>query len=122
MTDIRAQLEELRLEADSLRARAAEIEQDLAGQQVKGRARDGAIIVTVTGLGTITDVQISPGLIGRTAGDDLGELVVTAAADARGQAAQLASEAYRALTTDGEPVEEIAPDWLKAMQTSQPPG
>jgi DNA-binding protein YbaB len=115
MTDIRAQLETLRLEADSLRARAAEIERDLAVQRVQGRARDGAVSITVTGLGTITDVRISPGLIGRIPGDDLGELVVSAVADARVQAAQLASEAYRALTIDGEPVEEIAPDWLKAI-------
>lgn len=116
MTDITAQLEQLQAQVqaqtDSLRARAAEIERGLAGQQVQGRARDGAITVTATGLGRIVDVQIAPGLIGRTPGDEIGNLVVAAVSEARVKAAQLASEASRTLTVNGEPLDKIAPDWL----------
>lgn len=116
MTDIRAELERLQthvqMQADSLRVRAAEIERGLAGQRVLGQARDGEITVTATGLAKIVDVRIAPGLIERTSGGRIGELVIAAVSDARAKAAQLASEATRALIINGEPLEKIAPDWL----------
>lgn len=113
MTDVRQQLESLRLQADDLRARVADMERELARQRVQGQARDGAITVTATGLGKIVDVDIEPGLIGRTPAHALGQLVVAAVGDARAKAAQLANDASRALTTDGEPVGTIAPGWLE---------
>lgn len=82
-------------QAQQMQANLADAQKKLAESTVDGSVAGGAVAVTVTGVGDLAAVKISPDALEGTDGDaldDLGDLIVAAYRDARAKADQLAEE------------------------------
>lgn len=95
--DMNALLEQ----AQQMQAQLEAAQMRLHEEQVTGQVAGGAVRVTVNGVGDLLDVTITPGTVN---GDDaeslteLGELVVAAYRDAKGQADEVATQTLGPLT------------------------
>jgi nucleoid-associated protein EbfC len=83
-------------QAQQMQSQLEEAQHRLAETTVDGSVAQGAVTVTVTGTGELAGVTIAPGTVdGGDADDlaDLGELIVAAYRDAKGNADRMAAEA-----------------------------
>lgn len=95
--DINALMQQAQQMQEGLQAAQAELEE----ATVHGTVADGAVTVTVSGVGELTDVAIQPGQVDGSDAEslaDLGDLIIAAYRDARGKADALAAEKMGPLT------------------------
>jgi nucleoid-associated protein EbfC len=82
-------------QAQQMQDRLQSAQQELADTIVNGSVAGGAVTVSVTGIGELTGVTITPGTVDGADEEslaELGDLVVAAFRDARAKADALASE------------------------------
>ena len=77
--------------AQQMQARMAEMQAELESTLVEGIAGDGAVRVQMTAKGDLTNIEIADDLFAPGEKDMVQDLIVTAHADARRQAADIAA-------------------------------
>jgi DNA-binding YbaB/EbfC family protein len=93
-------------QAQQMQEQLVAAQQRLTEMTVEGSVAGGAVTVTLTGGGEITDVTIQPGTVDGDDAEslsDLGDLVVAAYRDAKARTDQLAAEALGPLAGGGDP-------------------
>lgn len=91
-------------QAQQMQAQIESAQQRLAESQVEGSVAGGAVTVTVSGIGDLLGVQVTPGTVDGSDPEslaDLSDLIVAAYRDAKGQADALAGEALGPLAAGG---------------------
>jgi len=99
-------LNALMQQAQQMQAQLEQAQAQLAETRVEGAVSGGAITVTVNGVGELVGVDILPGGFDGSDPDglaDLGDMIVAAYRDAKGQADALAGEALGPLASGGLP-------------------
>jgi DNA-binding YbaB/EbfC family protein len=99
-------LQGLLQQAQQMQEQLESAQERLAEARVDGTVGGGAVRVTVNGIGELLSVQIRPsGFDGSSEDDlsDLGDLIVAAYRDAKGQADTMASNALGPLSGGGMP-------------------
>jgi nucleoid-associated protein EbfC len=99
-------LQGLLQQAQQMQEQLETAQEQLADARVEGTAGGGAVTVTVNGVGELLSVDIVPDTVDGTDADalrELGDLVVAAYRDAKGQADALASNALGPLSGQGLP-------------------
>src|ERR1044071_2636311 len=84
--------------AQQMQARMAEIQAELESTIVEGEAGDGAVIVRLTGKGDLTEIEISEDLLDPAEKQMVQDLILTAHADARRKAGEIAAELTKGAT------------------------
>ena len=68
-----------------MQARVQQMQEELAGIEIDGQSGGGLVKVTLTGKGDVKKVSIDPSLIKADEAEILEDLIVAAAADAKGK-------------------------------------
>lgn len=94
--DMNAMLEQ----AQQMQAQLMAAQEQLAGERISGSS--GGVTVTLSGVGEMVDVQISPGTVTDDADSltDLGDLIVAAYRDAKARADDKAAQAFGPVSGD----------------------
>jgi DNA-binding YbaB/EbfC family protein len=95
-------LEGLLQQAQQMQEQLESAQEQLAEARIEGTVAGGAVTVVVNGVGELQEVRIKPGGFDASSADDLadlGDLVVAAYRDAKGQADNLASSALGPLSS-----------------------
>jgi DNA-binding YbaB/EbfC family protein len=79
-------------QAKTLQSKMEGMQAELEALEVEGVAGGGMVRVTMTGKGALTRVAIDPGLMKEDEREILEDLIVAAAADAKGKVEKLAAE------------------------------
>lgn len=85
-------------QARELQSKMEQLQTELETLEVQGSAGGGMVHVTMTGKGEVKKVSIDPSLMKEDEREILEDLVVAAAADAKGKAERAAQEKMKALT------------------------
>ena len=85
-------------QAKQLQEKMEELQTEVAGMEVEGRAGGGLVTVAMTGKGEMKRVHIDPSLLKPEETEILEDLIVTAVNEARTKAEAAFSERMRALT------------------------
>ena len=85
-------------QAKQLQEKMEELQAEVAGMEVEGRAGGGLVTVTMTGKGEMKHVHIDPSLLKAEEAEILEDLIVTAVNEARTKAEAALSERMRELT------------------------
>jgi nucleoid-associated protein EbfC len=85
-------------QAKQLQEKMEELQAEVGGMEVEGRAGGGLVTVAMTGKGEMKRVHIDPSLIKPEESEILEDLIVTAVNEARTKAEAALSERMRALT------------------------
>jgi nucleoid-associated protein EbfC len=99
-------LQGLLAQAQQMQEQLESAQERLADARVEGTVAGGAVTVTLNGIGELQAVQIRAGGFDGSSDDDLselGDLIVAAYRDAKGQADGLASSALGPLAGGGMP-------------------
>jgi DNA-binding YbaB/EbfC family protein len=68
-----------------MQARVQQMQEELAGMEIDGQSGGGLVKVTLTGKGDVKKVSIDPSLIKADEAENLEDLIVAAAGDAKGK-------------------------------------
>ena len=85
-------------QAQALQAKMAELQEQLAREEVAGASGGGMVRVTMSGKGEVRKVKIDPALVNADEVEVLEDLIVAAVNDARGKAEAKAAETMGQLT------------------------
>ena len=89
---------QLMAQAQKLQEDLMQAQEDLAAQSFTGSAGGDLVVVTVTGKGELTDVQIKPEVVDPSDIETLQDLIVAAINDASKKAQELAEQRLGPLT------------------------
>ncbi|MEQ9150296.1 MAG: YbaB/EbfC family nucleoid-associated protein [Parvibaculum sp.] len=85
-------------QAQQLQSRMADLQTELDGAEVEGRAGGGLVSVVMSGKGEVKKVSIDPSLMKEDEREILEDLIVAASADAKTKAEALAAEKMKSIT------------------------
>lgn len=85
-------------QAQALQEKMQALQEEIAALEVSGASGGGLVRVTVDGRGALKGVKIDPSLLKEDEAEILEDLIVAAAADARGKAEAEASQKMQELT------------------------
>ena len=68
-----------------MQARVQQMQEELAGMEIEGQSGGGLVKVTLTGKGDLKKLRIDPSLVKPEEAEILEDLIVAAAADAKGK-------------------------------------
>lgn len=89
---------EMMKQAQALQGRMAEMQAELARTLIEGRAGGGMVVVTLTGKGEMSHLQIDPSLLRPDDAEILEDLIVAAHNDAKAKVEQAMKEKMKSLT------------------------
>jgi nucleoid-associated protein EbfC len=91
-------LTDIMKQAQQLQSRMADLQTELDGAEVEGRAGGGLVSVVMSGKGEVKKVSIDPSLMKEDEREILEDLIVAASADAKTKAEALAAEKMKSIT------------------------
>ncbi|HSD91923.1 MAG TPA: YbaB/EbfC family nucleoid-associated protein [Methyloceanibacter sp.] len=89
---------EMMKQAQALQGRMAEMQAELARTLIEGRAGGGMVVVTLTGKGEMSHLQIDPSLLRPDDAEILEDLIVAAHNDAKAKVEEAMQEKMKSLT------------------------
>lgn len=89
---------EMMKQAQALQGRMAEMQAELARTLIEGRAGGGMVVVTLTGKGEMSQLQIDPSLLRPDDAEILEDLIVAAHNDAKAKVEEAMQEKMKSLT------------------------
>lgn len=91
-------LSDIMKQVQSMQSRMGDMQAKLEAMSVTGQSGGGLVKVTMSGKGTVTNIDIDASLVKADEKDILEDLLVAAHADAKGKAEALAATEMQAIT------------------------